>query len=238
MENLNLYADLRGVVGDARRRAFERLLPSPTSAASPAGSPGKLSGGMKQKLGLACALIATPQLLLLDEPSVGVDPISRRELWQMVYDAGRPGHRRGLEHGLPRRGRALRRRVAAQRGQAALSTAARRADQAQSTAASFLLRGVGSDRRRVLAEALATARGHRRRDPRAQASAWSLAADAKPPSAAALGARGRDRGTSGAALRGRLRRPARRRPAKANRRSPGHRHVPRERAAPVVEAAA
>src|SRR5207302_6479517 len=47
---------------------------------------GALSGGMKQKLGLACALICKPALLLLDEPSVGVDPISRRELWNMVQE--------------------------------------------------------------------------------------------------------------------------------------------------------
>ncbi|MDF0753003.1 ATP-binding cassette domain-containing protein, partial [Marinobacter sp. 71-i] len=47
---------------------------------------GKLSGGMKQKLGLACALVKTPRVLLLDEPGVGVDPISRRELWSMVGD--------------------------------------------------------------------------------------------------------------------------------------------------------
>ncbi|NIR97850.1 MAG: ATP-binding cassette domain-containing protein, partial [Gammaproteobacteria bacterium] len=46
---------------------------------------GKLSGGMKQKLGLACALVSWPRLLLLDEPTVGVDPVSRRELWAIVY---------------------------------------------------------------------------------------------------------------------------------------------------------
>ena len=85
-ENLDLYADLRGVIGDERRQAFERLLKFTGLAPFTGRLAGKLSGGMKQKLGLACALIRTPKLLLLDEPSVGVDPISRRELWQMVYD--------------------------------------------------------------------------------------------------------------------------------------------------------
>ena len=47
---------------------------------------GKLSGGMKQKLGLACTLVRSPELLLLDEPTVGVDPLSRRELWEIVRD--------------------------------------------------------------------------------------------------------------------------------------------------------
>jgi ABC-2 type transport system ATP-binding protein len=83
-ENLDLYADLRGVVGDARASSFARLLAFTDLARFTARPAGKLSGGMKQKLGLACVLLGTPRLLLLDEPSVGVDPISRRELWRMV----------------------------------------------------------------------------------------------------------------------------------------------------------
>jgi ABC-2 type transport system ATP-binding protein len=85
-ENLALYADLRGVVGAARAEATERLLAFTALGPFTGRLAGKLSGGMKQKLGLACALITTPRLLLLDEPGVGVDPISRRELWRLVYD--------------------------------------------------------------------------------------------------------------------------------------------------------
>jgi ABC-2 type transport system ATP-binding protein len=85
LQNLNLYADLRDVTGLERQHAFERLLAFTDLKRFTGRLAGKLSGGMKQKLGLACALIRTPQLLLLDEPSVGVDPISRRELWKMVY---------------------------------------------------------------------------------------------------------------------------------------------------------
>ena len=85
-ENLALYADLRGVVGEARERSTGRLLNFTGLGPFTGRLAGKLSGGMKQKLGLACALIRAPRLLLLDEPSVGVDPISRRELWRMVYE--------------------------------------------------------------------------------------------------------------------------------------------------------
>ena len=85
-ENLNLYADLHGVVGRERQQAFDRLLGFTKLAPFTDRLAGRLSGGMKQKLGLACALVHRPRLLLLDEPSVGVDPISRRELWQMVYE--------------------------------------------------------------------------------------------------------------------------------------------------------
>ena len=84
MENMRLYAQLRGI--DANRNAdlfaelldFTRLGPFTKRLA------GKLSGGMKQKLGLACALMARPKVLLLDEPGVGVDPVSRQDLWRMV----------------------------------------------------------------------------------------------------------------------------------------------------------
>ena len=85
-ENLNLYADLRSVTGADRAKAIERLLGFTALGPFTSRLAGALSGGMKQKLGLACALIKKPRLLLLDEPSVGVDPISRRELWRMVYD--------------------------------------------------------------------------------------------------------------------------------------------------------
>ena len=83
-ENLRLYADLRGLPGAERSVRFEQLLAFTDLARFTSRRAGKLSGGMKQKLGLACALVRKPRLLLLDEPSVGVDPISRRELWRMV----------------------------------------------------------------------------------------------------------------------------------------------------------
>ncbi|XKE44199.1 ATP-binding cassette domain-containing protein [Halomonas organivorans] len=85
IENLELYADLRSVVGTEREEAFARLLTFTGLAPFTRRLAGALSGGMKQKLGLACALIKRPRLLLLDEPSVGVDPLSRRELWRLVY---------------------------------------------------------------------------------------------------------------------------------------------------------
>ncbi len=85
-ENLTLYSDLRGVIGQARVETTRRLLDFTGLTRFTSRLAGKLSGGMKQKLGLACSLIQTPKLLLLDEPSVGVDPISRRELWRLVYD--------------------------------------------------------------------------------------------------------------------------------------------------------
>ncbi|MHA6496335.1 ABC transporter ATP-binding protein, partial [Escherichia coli] len=91
MENLNLYADLRSVTGEARKQTFARLLEFTSLGPFTGRLAGKLSGGMKQKLGLACTLVGEPKVLLLDEPGVGVDPISRRELWQMVHELAGEG---------------------------------------------------------------------------------------------------------------------------------------------------
>ncbi len=84
-ENLDLYADLQGVPERERAARYGELLHMAGLAPFTGRLAGQLSGGMKQKLGLACALVRQPSLLLLDEPTVGVDPLSRRELWDIVY---------------------------------------------------------------------------------------------------------------------------------------------------------
>ena len=91
IENLNLHADLRDVTGNERKETFDRLLEFTDLKRFTDRFAGKLSGGMKQKLGLACALLGKPKLLLLDEPGVGVDPISRKELWGMVQNLVKQG---------------------------------------------------------------------------------------------------------------------------------------------------
>ncbi len=83
-ENLDLYADLQGVPPEARSARYFELMHMTGLAPFTKRLAGRLSGGMKQKLGLACTLVRAPRLLLLDEPTVGVDPVSRRELWAIV----------------------------------------------------------------------------------------------------------------------------------------------------------
>ena len=83
-ENLDLYADLQGVDHKERPDRYSQLLHMTDLTQFTSRLAGRLSGGMKQKLGLACTLVRSPRLLLLDEPTVGVDPVSRRELWAIV----------------------------------------------------------------------------------------------------------------------------------------------------------
>ncbi len=83
-ENLALFADLHNIPREMRESRFAELLTMTALGPFRKRQAGQLSGGMKQKLGLACTLIHPPQLLLLDEASVGVDPISRRELWSII----------------------------------------------------------------------------------------------------------------------------------------------------------
>ena len=84
MENLNLYADLQGVAKEDREKQYQQLMAMTNLGEFTSRLAGRLSGGMKQKLGLACVMIRSPELLILDEPTVGVDPVSRRELWAIV----------------------------------------------------------------------------------------------------------------------------------------------------------
>ncbi|MDA8239665.1 MAG: ATP-binding cassette domain-containing protein [Nitrospiraceae bacterium] len=84
-ENLDLYADLKGVSLNDRPGRYRELMTMTGLGPFTSRLAGRLSGGMKQKLGLACTLVNPPRLLILDEPTVGVDPVSRRELWSIVY---------------------------------------------------------------------------------------------------------------------------------------------------------
>jgi ABC-2 type transport system ATP-binding protein len=85
-ENMEFYADIFGVRGEAREPQIQRLLRFARLEEFQDRNADALSGGMKKKLGLACALIHRPQVLFLDEPTNGVDPISRREFWDILSD--------------------------------------------------------------------------------------------------------------------------------------------------------
>ena len=85
MENLNFYADIYNEPRRGRREKIDRLLGFSNLTPFKKRLAGNLSGGMKQKLGLACALIHTPKVLFLDEPTNGVDPVSRRDFWRILH---------------------------------------------------------------------------------------------------------------------------------------------------------
>ncbi|HXX53348.1 MAG TPA: ABC transporter ATP-binding protein [Thermodesulfovibrionales bacterium] len=91
MENIIFYADLYGVRGGERQKRIERLLGFSNLTPFTGRLAGNLSGGMKQKLGLACALIHTPEVMFLDEPTNGVDPVSRRDFWRILHDLLKEG---------------------------------------------------------------------------------------------------------------------------------------------------
>jgi ABC-2 type transport system ATP-binding protein len=91
LENIDFYADVYGMSRRGRRDEIDRLLTFSGLLPFVKRRAGRLSGGMKQKLGLACALIHQPKILLLDEPTNGVDPVSRREFWRLLYQLVRQG---------------------------------------------------------------------------------------------------------------------------------------------------
>ncbi|HVP51576.1 MAG TPA: ABC transporter ATP-binding protein [Terriglobales bacterium] len=84
-ENIRFYGDLFGISANERERHAARLLTAAGLSEFRGRLAGKLSGGMKQKLGLVCALVHTPKVILLDEPTTGVDPVSRRDFWRILY---------------------------------------------------------------------------------------------------------------------------------------------------------
>lgn len=91
LENIAFYADLYEVPRAGRGERLERLLAFSNLTPFKRRQAGNLSGGMKQKLGLACALIHTPRVLFLDEPTNGVDPVSRRDFWRILYQLQQQG---------------------------------------------------------------------------------------------------------------------------------------------------
>jgi ABC-2 type transport system ATP-binding protein len=86
LENLNFFADVFGVRGDEREERIERLLEFARLTEFKGRRGAHLSGGMQKKLALACTLVHKPEILLLDEPTTGVDPISRREFWDILSE--------------------------------------------------------------------------------------------------------------------------------------------------------
>jgi ABC-2 type transport system ATP-binding protein len=90
-ENMVFYADLFGIVGEERRTLTAQLLRMTRMEPFGARQAGRLSGGMKQKLALMCTLLHRPQIMFLDEPTNGVDPVSRRDFWTILYQLLKDG---------------------------------------------------------------------------------------------------------------------------------------------------
>ncbi len=90
-ENMDFYADLFGITGAERNELKQRLLPMTRMEPFRRRQAGQLSGGMKQKLALMCTLLHRPQILFLDEPTNGVDPVSRRDFWAILYQLVKDG---------------------------------------------------------------------------------------------------------------------------------------------------
>lgn len=90
-ENMNFYSDLFGVTGAGRDELMTRFLGMTRMAQFRNRPAAKLSGGMKQKLALMCTLLHRPKVLILDEPTNGVDPLSRRDFWEILYDLAKEG---------------------------------------------------------------------------------------------------------------------------------------------------
>jgi len=90
-ENMNFYADLFGIMGEERRKLAVQLLRMTRMDPFRDRLAGRLSGGMKQKLALMCTLLHRPQILFLDEPTNGVDPVSRRDFWAILYQLLKDG---------------------------------------------------------------------------------------------------------------------------------------------------
>ena len=100
-ENLDFFMDIYGISGAERQRRRERYLGFSNLLPFVDRKAADLSGGMKQKLGLACVLVHEPRILILDEPTNGVDPLSRQEFWQILTDMQRRRHDHPGVHRLP-----------------------------------------------------------------------------------------------------------------------------------------
>jgi ABC-2 type transport system ATP-binding protein len=90
-ENIDFFMDIFGIFGEERKKRKERFLEFSGLSPFSGRLAGNLSGGMKQKLGLACVLVHQPSILILDEPTNGVDPVSRQEFWDILYQMKKRG---------------------------------------------------------------------------------------------------------------------------------------------------